>query len=104
MVSKTAGWSSIPGMVRKQKAQMYMPTSYANMVLSRAIRQAKYKALTSSYHAGGGDQQPAVSGNSEDLTKRLPGERYTSRVEICGALGRQNIVIWWHNNQNSNAN
>ena len=35
-----------------------MPTNYVNMVENRAIRQAKYKALTSSYQAGGRDQQP----------------------------------------------
>ena len=69
-----------------------MPTNYVNMVENRAIRQAKYKALTSSYQAGGRDQQPTSTG-----------KRNTSRVEICGAVGRPNIVIWWHNNQNSNA-
>jgi len=34
--------------------------------VEKRSQESKYQCLTSSYHAAGGDRQPAVSNNSKD--------------------------------------
>ena len=58
--------------------------NYLEVVVKRS-QYSKSQYLTSSYHVAGGDRQPAVSNNSEDCVKRLPGECTIHGVEICGA-------------------
>ena len=47
--------------------------NYLEVVVKRS-QYSKSQYLTSSYQAAGGDRQPAVSNNSEDCVKRLPGD------------------------------
>jgi hypothetical protein len=59
-----------------------------NMVESRAIRQAEYKALTSSYQTGGRRYATSKDQRLPKLHKVITRRRYKARGEICGALGR----------------
>ena len=52
--------------------------NYLEVVVKRS-QYSKSQYLTSSYHAASGDRKPGVSNNSEDLVKRLPGERTYTR-------------------------
>jgi hypothetical protein len=59
-----------------------------NMVESRAIRQAKYEALTSSYQTGGRRYATIKDQRLPKLHKAITRHRYKTRAEIFGAVGR----------------
>jgi hypothetical protein len=93
---------SFPVIISTQKKQVYMPTTTEYGVITRNP-SSKIQVLTSSYQTG--ERWCATSKDQRllRLHKASTRCRYEARVEICGAVGRPNIVIWWHNNQNSNA-
>ena len=92
-----------PGMVRTktEKQKAYRLDEYGGNNAQLVKQNIKLlQVITKQQDDVISNQQVALQG----LDKAIARERYTSRVEICGALVRTNIVIWWHNNQNSNAN